>query len=430
MVKVVVKASPIDQLGMAISGIALILALAWIFRTALFISQYSIEIVYAFIVCVFFTNIIHVKLNQGVFGLVSSLASKLGSFALDTSVAFFFAGFLGLEQQFTNYTLALFIASLLLFIASFIFWRLVVPKRAIIGKEIFSFGKGQIQLADDLKAKTDNLTGMPIRIGNRQLGCISLNDVEFSVNTTLGYVRVPVSAPVLIMSGRLQKDARVRDATEDEWEKAESLYANRRKQLSGSLIKVPFVRVETYEDDSTEVEIGPIRISDTEEGTMVDVPPFIHFVDEEKPTKGRILIASGDRDKATIALARGILKASWGSFRLKTDGNTFTSVRKGGSYAKDRAGSIVIGSPGYELTVSGDNVSLELPDIELMATPSTLVVKAGGKTQRIANEKLSRRLIDAMVDVAKNQVSALLGGAEIDPADVYVEIDSILHGVG
>lgn len=429
MVKVALRVSPIDQLGMVISGIALILALAWIFRAALFISQYSIELIYAFIGCVFLTNLIHVRLNQGAFGFLSSLASKLGSFALDISVAFFFAGFLGLEQQFTNYTLALFIASLLLFIASFIFGRLVGPKRANISREVFSFGKGQIPLAEDLKAKTEQLTGMPVKIDNRQLGCISLNDVEFAVNTTLGSVRVPASAPVLIMSSKLQKDGKVRDATEDEWEKAESLYANRRKHLSGNLIKVPFVHVETYEDDSTEVEIGPMRISDSEEGTIVDIPPFIHLTDEEKPTKGRILIASGEKDKATIVVARGILKASWGGLRLKTDGDAFTSIRKAGSYAKDRAGSIVIGSPGYELTVSRDNVSLELPDIELMATPSTLVVKAGGKTQRIANEKLSRRLIDAMVDVAKNQVSDLLSGAEIDPADVYVEIDSILQGV-
>ena len=417
------------RLGILLSGVALIIALVWIFRSILFVSQYSVQIAYAFIVFVFLTNIIHVKLNQGFFGFLGSLASKLGSFAIDISIAFFFAGFLGLEQQFTNYTLALFIAGILLFIASFIFWRLVVPKRAVIGREVFSFGSGQIQFADDLKARAEQIVGLPITIGNRLLGCMSVNDVEFSVNTTFGGVKVPARAPVLILSRNLERKEKVRNATDEEYAKAEKLYAERKSQLTGTFVKLPFVNVEAYEDDTTEVEIGPLRVSDTDEGTIVDIPPFIHVIEEGGPRRVRVFVTSGDKERATIVLAKGLVKAIWNGWKLKTDGDTYTIVRKGGSYAKDRDGTLIVGSPGYELTVSSENVSIQLPDIELMATPTMLVLKSDGKTQRISNEKLSRRLIDAMVNVAKEQVSDLLSGAELDPADVYVEIDSLLHGV-
>jgi len=417
------------KIGTLFNGIALILALAWVFRETLLVSRYSIQIVFGVIACIIISNMINVKLGQGFFGFISSLASRTGAASIDLAIIFFFGGFLGLERQFSDYTLTLLAAGIVLFVASWTFGRLVAPIGPRIGREVVSFGTGQVQLANGLRAEAEELIGLRVSVGNKLLGCVTLTDVDFVVYTTLGATNVPAKAPVLILSQRIKCGEKIRDATEEEYARAEKLYSTRREQLHRISVRVPFVKVEEYGDFGTEVEIGPVKIHDTDEGTVVDIPPFIHAVEEPKLRGGRVFVASGDKRRTTITRAKGAVRAMWNGWRLKTDGESYTTVRKGNWYAKDRSGSLSVGSPGYRLTVSKDNVSVDLPDVSLMATPSVLVLKAGDKTHRIGDEKLSRKLIDALVDVARNQVSDLLSGAELDPADVYVEIDSLLQAV-
>jgi len=417
------------KISSLLAGAALLVALAWLFRGVLFLSQYSVQIVWTVAILVLLSNAISVRLDQGVSGLFSSLASGLGSASVELSILFLLGGFLGLESIFTDYTLTLFVAGLLLFMASWLVGRLVTPKRPILERHIARFSDGEMELAHGLKVRAQQLQGLPISVGRRSLGCVAINDMDFHIESTLGPVRIPARAPVLILTPMLRKGERVRDVTQEEYDSAWSLYSTRTGRMSGTFIRIPFVNIRAYDDYATEVELGPLRISDTDEGTVVDIPPFVHVVDDTGPRRRRVLVASASPHRTTIISTKGKTKARWNGWRIKTDGQSYTVLRRGSSYAKDGGGNLVVGSLGYELTVSKENVAVQLPDVELVATPRMLIVTTEGETQRIADERLSRRFIDSMVEVAKSQVSDLLSGAEVDPAEAYVAIDSLLHGV-
>ena len=412
-----------------LSSLALIVALVWLLRSVLFVSGYGTEIVYVFMVLLFLSNILTVRLNSDVFAFLSSLASSFGSFAVDLSLAFFFGGFFGLGSEFTTYTLAFFVGGLVLYVTSWSLGRLESPKRAMVAKEVVSFGSGPIQLGKNLKAQVQELTGLPIRVRDRLLGVVALNDMDLAFQTTFGPVKVPVRSPALVLSSRLSQKGKVRTATDEEWEEASDLYSDRGEEAGWTVVKLPFVKVEDQGGFSTEVEVGPFKFSDTDQGSVVDIPPFIHVVSDEGSRSGRALVLSRGEQRAKVTCARGMVRASWNGWRIKTDGEGYTVVRHGGSYAKDRAGSLVVGSPGYVLKVSKDNVSVELPDTRLMATPSVLVLTSGDKSQRISDEKLSKRFTESMLGVARDQISELLAGRDPDPADVYVEIDSLLEEI-
>jgi hypothetical protein len=411
------------------SSLALIVALVWLLRSVLFVSEYGNEIVYVFMALLFLSNILKVRLNSDVFAFLSSLASSFGSFAVDLSLAFFFGGFFGLGSEFTAYTLAFFVGGLVLYVTSWSLGRLESPKRAMVAKEVASFGSGPIQLGKNLKAQVQELTGLPIRLRDRLLGIVTLNDIDLVFQTTFGPVKVPVRSPALVLSSRLNQKGRIREATEGEWKEASDLYTNRGEEAGWTVVKLPFVKVEDQGGFSTEVEVGPFKFSDTDQGSVIDIPPFIHVVSDEGSRSGRALVLSRGERRARVTCARDMVRASWNGWRIKTDGQGYTVVRHSGSYAKDKAGGLVVGSPGYSLRVSKDNVSVELPDTKLMATPSVLVLASGGKSQRISDEKLSRRFIESMLDVAQDQISELLAGQDPDPADVYVEIDSLLKEI-
>jgi len=411
------------------TSLALIVALVWLLRSVLFVSEYGTEIVYVFTALVFLSNILGVRLDSDIFAFLSSLASSLGSFAIDLSLAFFFGGFFGLGAEFTTYTLAFFVGGLVLYVTSWSLGRLESPKRAMVAKEVVSFGSGPVQLGSNLKAQVQELTGLPLKMRNRLMGIVALNDMDLVFQTTFGPIKVPVKSPALVLSSRLSQKGKVRDATDKEWEEASDLYSKRREEAGWTVVRLPFVKVEDQGGFSTEVEVGPFKFSDTDQGSVVDIPPFIHVVTDEGSKSGRALVLSGGEQRAKVTCAKGMVRASWNGWRIKTDGQGYTVVRHGGSYAKDRAGSLVVGSPGYSLKVSRDNVSVELPDTRLMATPSVLVLTSGDKSQRIRNEKLSKRFTESMLGVAKDQISELLAGRDPDPADVYVEIDSLLEEI-
>jgi hypothetical protein len=81
------------------SSLALIVALVWLLRSVLFVSEYGNEIVCVFMVLLFLSNILKVRLNSDVFAFLSSLASSFGSFAVGLSLAFFFGDFFGLGSD-------------------------------------------------------------------------------------------------------------------------------------------------------------------------------------------------------------------------------------------------------------------------------------------------------------------------------------------
>jgi len=406
-----------------------LLALVWIFRSALLLSQYNAQLVNAFALFLLLANLVNVKLRSA-FGFLSSLASSVGSFAVELSLAFFFGGFLGLEKAYTDYTITLFVAGILFFVASWLFGRLEVPYARLISKEVVSFGGGEIRLTDNLSVKADSFTGLPITMDGKMVGAVALNDVELNLNTTLGTLRVQAKRPVLILSSRLKRGAKIRSASEDEIARAKALYESRREQLGRhAVVRLPFLSVEEYEDRASEVRIGPMRIADTDEGSVVDIPPFVHVVDST-PRKHRVLVASKGESKVAVTSVDNEVRAMWDGWRVRTDGETYTTVRRGNSYARDSAGSLVVGCPGYRLTVSRGNVSLELVDTKIMATQSMLILKSGEKAQRVDDENLRQRFVEAMVEVAKAQISDLLSGIEPDPADVYDEVDSLLKNLG
>lgn len=425
MTRVEIRMTLRSKLKAVFGSFAMILALVWLLRSVLLISSYGDEIAYTFIGLLFLANIMSVRLDQGAFGLVSSFASSMGSYAVDLSIAFFLGGFLGLGDRLTTYTLALFVGGLVLFIASWTTGKLVEPRRPRVSVEVVSFGEGKHELATGLTASSAQLTGLPVKMGSKVLGAVTLEDFDLLAKTTLGTVRVPIRSPALVV-GHLLPGNKIRNATDQELRDAEALYLRRREQLGGTSIRLPFLRVEDHEGLATEVEFGPFKISDTEEGAVVDIPPFIHVTGDHTRYGRRVMVISGAEDKATVTFSHGTAKARWNGWRVKTDGETYTILRKGNSFAKDRGGSLIVGSPGYTLKVSEDNVSVQLPDTQITATPSVLILAAGGKSQRIKDEKLTKRFIDAMLEVANDQISRLLAGEEPDPADVYVEVDSIL----
>lgn len=410
------------------TSLALILALVWLLRSVLLIPGYGDEIAYAFMALLFLSNVMSVKIDQGAFGLLSSLASSIGSYAVDLSISFFIGGFLGLGEQFTRYTLALFVGGLVLFVVSWKTGRLVEPKRPRICREVVSLGNNRLEFAAGLVADSPRLTGMPIKMGNKVLGAVTVDDFDLLVKTTLGPVKVAVKAPALVLGPHLTLGEKVRDPSDSELRDAEMLYSKRRDEVGGTSIRLPFLSVEEHEGLETEVQIGPFRVSDTEAGAVVDIPPFIHITSDSGGPGRRVFVTSGSDGRAIVTWSQGTIKARWNGWSVKTDGETHTVLRKGSSFAKDRAGSLIVGSPGYTLNVSGDNVSVQLPDMQITATPGVLVLTSGGKSQRMSDERLSKRFIDAMVEVARDQISRLMAGEEPDPADVYVEIDSLLGG--
>ncbi|MEM2922193.1 MAG: hypothetical protein QXF26_07745 [Candidatus Bathyarchaeia archaeon] len=418
------------KLGAFLSSVTVLLALTWLLRSVLLLSQYSVELVYAFAFFLLLSNLVNVKLRSGAFGFLSSLSSSAGSFAIELSLAFFLGGFLGLEKAFTDYTLTLLVAGVLFFVASYLFGRLEAPHLHAISKEVIGIGGGELKLADNLSVKADAISGLPITIDGRMVGAVVLDDLELNINTTLGALKVQADNPVLILSSKLRRGAKIRGASEEELARAEEIYESRREQVGKhTAIKLPFLSVEEYDDHASEVRIGPMRVADTDEGSIVDIPPFIHIVDTT-PRRSRVLVVSKGDTKVVVTSVGNEVKATWDGWRLKTDGETYTFIRRGNSYARDSAGSLIVGCPGYELSVSKGNVSLELMDIKIMATQSNLVLKSGEKVQRISNEGLSRSFIEAIVEIAKGQISELLSGMELDPADVYDEVDSLLKGMG
>jgi len=418
-----------EELAYIFSTLALILIIVWLLRGTLQVSQYSSYIVYAVVLFMLFSKLLQVKISEGIAGFISSFASSIGSLAVEVSVMFFIGGYLGLEQEFTRYTLPLFVAGIVLLILS---WRLgvIVPiRRTTLKKEIYSFECKGMQLGENLKIRTGELLGLPIEFGNMLVGCVAIKDLDLDINTTLGKILVPIKAPAVIFSSSLSKKDKVREASVEEYESARNLYISKKSEEKKSVVKLPFIEVEEYGDFYESVRFGPIRVHEENGESTISITPFIHVVESGK-RKEKALVLSDNKNKAMVKLDGKKVKASWNGWRLVTDGESYTFLRKGSVYAKDSIDGLMLKTMNYMLKVSESSVSVDIPGVKLVATPQLLILSSGNRSQKVENKEISKRFIETVARIIRNQVSDLLNGIEPDIADVYAGIDSILKEIG
>ncbi|MBO3767917.1 MAG: hypothetical protein JTT16_01155 [Candidatus Brockarchaeota archaeon] len=419
----------VDELAYVLSTFSLVLIIIWLLRSPLQISQYSRYIVYAVVFLMFFSKLLQIKVGAGVTGLVSSFASAVGSLALEVSIMFFVGSYLGLEQEFTRYILPLFLTGVILLILS---WKLgfIVPlRKTTLRKEIYSFESKGMQLGENLKVKAEEIIGLPIEFGNILVGCVAIKDLDLDINTTIGKILIPIKTPTIIFSSSLRKKNKIRDASTEEYESAKSLYMSKKDEEKKSIIKLPFIEVEEYGDFYESVRFGPIRVSEEGGESKISITPFINIVESGKDKK-KALVLSNNKKKVIVKLNGKKVKASWDGWKLVTDGESYTFLRKGSVYAKDSIDGLMLKTMNYTLKVSESSVSVDIPGIKLVATPKLLVLSSGSRSQRIEDQEISRRFIESVARIIRNQVSDLLNGIEPDIADVYAGIDSILKKVG
>lgn len=418
-----------NKLSSVFSTFVLILILVWLLRGLLQISQYSSYIVYAVILFMLLSKLLQVKIDEGIAGFISSLTSSIGLLSVEVGILFFIGGYFGLEQEFSRYTLPLFVAGILLLILS---WRLgvIVPiRRTTLKKEIYSFEDKGMQLDENLKIRTEELLGLPIELGNMLVGCVAIKDLDLDINTTLGKILVPVKAPAIIFSSSLNKKNKIRDASTEEYEAARSFYISKKGEEKKSIVKLPFIEVEEYGDFYESVRFGPIRVYEENGESTISITPFIHIV-ESGERKRKALVLSDNKKKVMVKLDGKKVKASWDGWRLVTDGKSYTFLRKGSVYAKDSLEGLMLKTMNYVLKVSESSVSVDIPGVKLVATPQLLILSSGNKSQRIEDKEISKRFIETIAKIIRNQVSDLLNGIEPNIADVYAGIDSVLKEVG
>ncbi|MEM0219946.1 MAG: hypothetical protein QW213_06405, partial [Thermoproteota archaeon] len=184
-----------------------------------------------------------------------------------------------------------------------------------------------------------------------------------------------------------------------------------------------------YGDFYESVRFGPIRVSEEGGESKISITPFINIVESGKDKK-KALVLSNNKKKVIVKLNGKKVKASWDGWKLVTDGESYTFLRKGSVYAKDSIDGLMLKTMNYTLKVSESSVSVDIPGIKLVATPKLLVLSSGSRSQRIEDQEISRRFIESVARIIRNQVSDLLNGIEPDIADVYAGIDSILKKVG
>lgn len=419
----------IDELAYITSTLVLVLIIVWLLRGPLQVSQYSSYIVHTVVLLMLFSKLLRVKVSEGVVSFVSSFISAIGWFALEVSVMFFIGGYLGLEQEFTRYTLPLFVAGIILLIFSWNLGVIVPIKRTALKKEVYLFETKGIQSSDNLKIRTEEFIGLPIEFGNMLVGCVTLKDLDLDINTTLGKISLLVRAPALIFSSNLNKKRKVRDASTEEYESARSFYISKKSEEKKSIVKLPFIEVEEYGDFYESVRFGPIRISEENGESTVSITPFVHITESGK-RKRKALVLSNGKKKVMVRLDGKKVKASWDGWRLVTDGESYTFLRKGSVYAKDSIGELVLKTMNYTLKVSENSVSVSIPGVELTATPQLLVISSGSKFQKVEDKEISKRFIETVARIIRNQISDLLNGIEPDITDVYNGIDSVLKKIG
>lgn len=429
MRKVEFKMKLRDQLELLLNSLVLIVALIWIFRDILLISQYSNEIVYTFIFFLFLSKIINVRFDMGIFGFISSLLSSIGSFSISLCIAFFLGGFLGLEKQFTSYTVSLLVAGIIAYLASWSFGTLVSKRRITLGKKLTSFYVENNQIASGIEIGADELNGIPILYGNKISGAVLFNNFDLNINTTLGNVRVPIKPPALVLSSKLRKKGEIRNVTVEELKKAMEILSSYKENIRTEYIKLPLILVRE-DPEVEEVRFGPIKVVSTEDFDEISISPFIHIVEERKVKKGKAFVASVNKQEVVVKFEMGKIHASWNGSRLLTDGKSYTLLRRGSSYAKDKLGSLSLHSPSYSLRISKDTVSLKLFDIKLVVTPSMLILESNKRVQRIKDETLSKKFISSLLNLAKSQVTDLLRGIEPSLDEIYNEVDSLLGEIG
>jgi hypothetical protein len=214
-----------------------------------------------------------------------------------------------------------------------------------------------------------------------------------------------------------------------EYESARNSYISKKSEEKKSVVKLPFIEVEEYGDFYESVRFGPIRVHEENGESTISITPFIHVVESGK-RKEKALVLSDNKNKAMVKLDGKKVKASWNGWRLVTDGESYTFLRKGSVYAKDSIDGLMLKTMNYMLKVSESSVSVDIPGVKLVATPQLLILSSGNRSQKVENKEISKRFIETVARIIRNQVSDLLNGIEPDIADVYAGIDSILKEIG
>ena len=394
-------------------AISLLLLVAWLLRSLLSLENIANNLIIVSIGFYAISTLLTIE-TEDVILAISSIISKAGNIALFSTIVFFVFSFLGLSKLFTDLILPLFIAAIILKLASWSFIAMMRKRdKYRLDKHVKEIGPYAIDAKQWVLSSNEFSKVVLIRRGRRKIGFVNFNNMNLEFKNELGNIKLKLNAPLLVYSPFLRLNGKnVNDSTS---------FINEAQKLLNSLlssmplrrreyIKLPFISVES-DEFGERVRVGPIYVTEELGREEVMIGPWIRISTESKHKS--ILYLFSANPKYSIKLSNDEM-----IFRINNDRFIINPS------------NIRVEYLGYDIEMSKNELNVQAPDFKLKVRDNRILFISGKRSYSLNNTKLAEDLISAAKIKLFEQINSFERILYFDPVYIITALKDVIEAYG
>ena len=404
-------ASATRKVAGILTGMSTIIAIVWLARGLLGVSQYTVTLILAGFGLAFIGRVFRTEITSGVGRAVVSLLGNIVVALVTIIFSIWILGWIAylqgdtfpalISRQVPNLAIVAIVAGL----GAYALQQSGLARRRETPFMV-SEGKALAMEGTKLTVKHDTV-GMPINRRGRTIGAVLLGEVSTSFKTPMGMVSASLPAPVTTVGIPLQgRHLSKQDAV----------------KITG---KTPSQLIEETRSRAEDLDVGRIRVRDGCMGDRWKIGPLIFDWDGD-----------GEHHPKERWLAKGV-----GNTYITTDGHRATAKWNGSTLSmEENSMKFVVGSdsfsysptevkttsPYHTLQVTQDKITLDTRKFTLKVMGDNVILRREDKTRTTESKTLANDLRTLLTETVKQQVRDVMEGTPIDLGEMFSTTEEVL----
>jgi hypothetical protein len=394
-------------------AISLLFLVVWLLRSVLSLESIANDLILASIGFYALSTLLTIE-TEDMFIAISSIINKAGNIALFSAIVFFIFSFFGLQKIFTDLILPLFIAAIILKLASWSFITITSRRdKYQLDKHVKEIGPYSVDAKQWLLSSNESSKIVLVRRGRRKVGFVNFNSMNLEFKNDLGNINLKLNAPLLVYSPYLKLKAKnIHDST--------TLINDAQKLLNSILssipfrkreyVKLPFISVES-DEFGERVKVGPIYVAEELGREEVRIGPWIRISSVSKHKGIMYLFSANPKYSIKLSIEEMIIITNSDKFIINPT-------------------SIKVEYLGYDIEMSKNELNVQAPDFKLKVRDNKILFISGKRSYSISNSKLAEDLINAAKIKIYEQINSLEKILYFDPVYIITALKDVIEMYG